>query len=139
MNQHSERTQVSTSVYAGNTTSPCIVPLGDTLKSIIAQVESNTMKSIIVQVEGNATALVVPHSEALLNVLINAKVVKLDTGFYPQTGTKFKLQDNQVRVEIVNNNALDNSDAIEKTEKKKKAEYLAKLKAEIASLESETE
>jgi hypothetical protein len=97
------------------------------------------MKSIIVRVDSNPISLVVPYSEALLSVLINARVVKLDAGFYPQTGTKFKLQDNQVRVEIVNDNALDNSDAIEKTEKKKKAEYLAKLKAEIASLESETE
>ena len=139
MNQHSEQARISTSVYAKDTPSPLNVPLGDTLKSIIAQAESNIMKSIIVQVEGNATALVVPYSEALLNVLTNAKVVKLDTGYYPQTGTKFKLQDNQVRVEIVNDNALDNSDVIEKTEKKKKAEYLAKLKAEIASLESETE
>lgn len=99
----------------------------------------NNMKSIIVQVEGNATALVVPYSEVLLNVLINAKVVKLDTGYYPQTGTKFKLQDNQVRVEIVNDNALDNSDVIEKVERKKKLEYLAKLKAEVDSLEGEIE
>ena len=97
------------------------------------------MKSIIVQVEGSATALAVPYSEVLLNGLINAKVVKLDTEYYPQAVTKFKLQDNQVRVEVVNDSALDNSDAIEKIEKKKKAEYLAKLKAEIASLESETE
>jgi hypothetical protein len=72
-------------------------------------------------------------------VLINAKIVKLDTGYYPQTGTKFKLQDNQVRVEVVNDSVLDSSDAIEKIEKKKKAEYLAKLKAEVASLEGETE
>ena len=139
MNQHSEQPRVSTVVCTKNFISSDIVPLGTALKSIITQVESNTMKSIIVQVEGSATALVVPHSEALLNVLINAKVVKLDTGFYPQTGTKFKLQDNQVRVEVVNDSVLDNSDAIEKIEKKKRAEYLAKLKAEIASLESETE
>jgi hypothetical protein len=104
----------------------------------IASLE-DTMKSIIVQVEGNATALAVPYSEALLSVLINAKIVKLDTGYYPQTGTKFKLQDNQVRVEVVNDSVLDSSDAIEKIEKKKKAEYLAKLKAEVASLEGETE
>jgi hypothetical protein len=44
-----------------------------------------------------------------------------------------------VRVEVVNDSVLDNSDAIEKIEKKKKAEYLAKLKVEVASLESETE
>lgn len=97
------------------------------------------MKSIIVRVDGNPISLVVPYSEVLLSVLIDARVVKLDTGYYPQTGAKFKLQDNQVRVEIVNDNALDNSDAIEKIEKKKKAEYLAKLKAEVASLEGETE
>ena len=139
MNRHSEQARISTSVYAKDTTPSLIVPLGDTLKSILAQAESNTMKSIIVQVEGHATALVVPYSEALLNVLINAKVVKLDTGYYPQTSTKFKLQDNQVRVEVVNDNVLDNSDAIEKIERKKKAEYLAKLKAEVASLEGEAE
>ena len=129
MNRRSEqlRVQVSPGVYVKGFISPDIASLED------------TMKSIIVQVEGNATALVVPYSEALLNVLINAKVVKLDTGYYPQTGTKFKLQDNQVRVEVVNDDALDNSDAIEKIEKKKKAEYLAKLKAEVASLEGETE
>ena len=129
MNRRSEplRIQISPGVYAKGLISPDIASLED------------TMKSIIVQVEGNATALVVPYSEVLLNVLINAKVVKLDTGYYPQTGTKFKLQDNQVRVEVVNDSALDNADAIEKIEKKTKAEYLAKLKAEIASLESETE
>ena len=129
MNRRSEqlRIQISPGVYAKGFISPDITSLED------------TMKSIIVQVEGNATALVVPYSEALLNGLIDAKVVKLDTGYYPQTSTKFKLQDNQVRVEVVNDSVLDNSDAIEKIEKKKKAEYLAKLKAEIASLESETE
>lgn len=129
MHRRSEqlRIQISPGVYAKGFISPNITSLED------------TMKSIIVQVEGNATALVVPYSEALLNVLINAKVVKLDTGYYPQTGTKFKLQDNQVRVEVVNDNVLDNSDAIEKIEKKKKAEYLAKLKAEVASLEGEAE
>jgi hypothetical protein len=100
---------------------------------------NSPMKSIIVRVDGNPTSLVVPYSEVLLSGLINARVVKLDTGYYPQTDTKFKLQDNQVRVEIVNDTALDNSDAIEKIERKKKVEYLAKLKAEIASLESETE
>lgn len=127
MNRRSDQLQISPGVYAKGFISPDITSLED------------TMKSIIVQVEGNATALVVPYSEALLNVLINAKVVKLDTGYYPQTGTKFKLQDNQVRVEVVNDNVLDNSDAIEKIERKKKAEYLAKLKAEVASLEGETE
>lgn len=123
MHQHSEKFRHSPE----GLTSPYIAPLED------------TMKSIIVQIEGNATALVVPCSDVLLNVLINAKVVKLDTWYYPQTGTKFKLQDNQVRVEVVNDSALDNSDVIEKIEKKKKAEYLAKLKAEVASLEGETE
>lgn len=127
MNRRSDQLQISPGVYAKGFISPDITSLED------------TMKSIIVQVEGNATALVVPYSEALLNVLINAKVVKLDTGYYPQTGTKFKLQDNQVRVEVVNDNVLDNSDAIEKIERKKKAEYLVKLKAEVASLEGETE
>lgn len=132
MSQHSEqpRIQISTGVYANGPINP-ILPNATPLETI--------MKSIIVQVDGNATALAVPYSEALLNVLINAKVVKLDTGYYPQTGTKFKLQDNQVRVEVVNDNVLDNSDAIEKIEKKKKAEYLAKLKAEVASLEGEVE
>lgn len=127
MNRRSEELRISPGVYAKGFISPDIASLED------------TMKSIVVQVEGNATALVVPYSEVLLNVLINAKVVKLDTGYYPQTGTKFKLQDNQVRVEVVNDNVLDNSDAIEKIERKKKAEYLAKLKSEVASLEGETE
>ena len=127
MNRRSDQLRISPGDYAKGFISPYIASLED------------TMKSIIVQVEGNATALVVPYSEVLLNVLINAKVVKLDTGYYPQTGTKFKLQDNQVRVEVVNNSVLDNSDAIEKIERKKKADYLAKLKAEVASLEGETE
>ena len=121
------RIQLSPGVYAKGFISPDITSLED------------TMKSIIVQVESNATALVVPYSEALLNVLINAKVVKLDTAFYPQTNTTFKLQDNQVRVEVVNDSVLDNSEAIAKIERKKKADYLAKLKAEVASLEGETE
>ena len=107
MNQHSEPPRVSSVVYTENSISSDTVPLGTTLKSIIAQVESNTMKSIIVRVDGNPTSLVVPYSEALLSVLINARVVKLDTGFYPQTGTKFRLQDNQVRVEIVNDTSLE--------------------------------
>ena len=129
MQRNSEelRIRLSPGVYAKGFISPDITSLED------------TMKSIVVQVEGNATALVIPYSEALLNVLINAKVVKLDTGYYPQTGTKFKLQDNQVRVEVVNDSSLDNSDTIDKIEKKKKAEYLAKLKAEVASLEGNTE
>ena len=139
MNQHSEQNRISTTVCTKDSISHDTMPLGDIMKSIITQVEGNTMKSIIVQVEGSATALAVPYSEVLLNVLINAKVVKLDTGYYPQTGTKFKLQDNQVRVEVVNDSALDNSDAIEKMERKKRAEHLAKLKAEIAYLEGRTE
>ena len=139
MSRHSEQHRVSTATCTKNFISHDITPLGDIMTSITTQAGSNTMTSIIVQVEGNATALVVPYSEALLNVLIDAKVVKLDTGYYPQTDTKFKLQDNQVRVEVVNDSSLDNSDAIEKIEKKKKAEYLAKLKAEVASLEGEAE
>lgn len=121
------RIQLSPGVYAKGFISPDITSLED------------TMKSIVVQVEGNATALVIPYSEDLLNVLIDAKVVKLDTGYYPQTSIKFKLQDNQVRVEVVNDSSLDNSDAIDKIERKKKVEYLAKLKAEVATLEGETE
>ena len=75
------------------------------------------MKSIVVRVEGNATGLVIPYSETLLNALVDARVVKLDTTYYPKTFTTFKLQDNQVRVEIINDSSLDNSDEISRIEK----------------------
>ena len=96
------------------------------------------MRSIVVQVEGNANALVVPCSETLLNALVDARVVKLDTTYYPKTFTAFKLQDNQVRVEVINDSSLDNLDEISRVEKEK-AEYFARLKAEAAALEDKIE
>ena len=98
----------------------------------------DTMKSIVVRVEGNTTALVVPYSETLINALVDARVVRLDTALYPQTATAFKLQNNQVRVEVINDSSLDNSDEIARIEKTR-AEYLAMLKPEAAALEDKIE
>ena len=98
----------------------------------------DTMKSIVVRVAGNANALVVPYSETLLNALVDARVVKLDTTYHPQTITTFKLQDNQVRVEVINDSSLDNSDEIKRIEKQK-SEYFARLEADAAALEDKIE
>ena len=128
MHQRSEelRVQLSPDVYVEAFISPDSTSLKD------------TMKSIVVRVEGNANALVVPYSETLLNALVDARVVRLDTAYYPQTITAFKLQDNQVRVEVINDSSLDNSDEIDRIEKKR-AEYFARLEVDAAALEDKIE
>ena len=98
----------------------------------------DTMKSIVVRVEGSTTAIVVPYSETLINTLVDARVVRLDTALYPQTTTAFKLQNSQVRVEVINDSSLDNSDEIKRIEKQK-SEYFARLEADAASLEDKIE
>ena len=96
---------------------------------------STEMKMIIATAAG--VKIAIPYCEANLNHMMNAKIVDIETVYYPATEEKITLTEKQVSVQVINADKIRPASMSSANIRKELIERKAKLEAEMNALDKE--